>query len=1015
MLTLDICRYYLACLGQVDMGVSVPAGGNHDNLDYGELNALPENAEHLQQNANYQRLIGKIRADRSRLSMFLGYPTCLKIHQNSWKIEPLLLFPIEIDENQPHIDTEHPIINQKPLSLFTNAEHGEAFTNELVQLRQDLGIGGQEGVDVGALAREMEHIRNEWPWKENINPDILGNEPNLYEINQEGIYNRAVLIIAERSPFTQGLEGELAELATKDDTAGTALGQWLEIGSGAERQTEEMPPLLEVFSMNPEQRKAIHSALTRPLTIITGPPGTGKSQVVTNLLVNAAYQGKCVLFSSKNHKAVDVVEERINGLVPHSPILLKLGKNSPQEDLMDYLQRLLTTDNQNDDVVLYKKALNKREELQGEINLLDKEIKNIIEYGNITDELEKDVEGLRVANEQLFESLKSSDMLYWEKHADAFRMTIERASVRNRGFFIRMAWPLYKYLYFWIATPKIKITIKLAKQLCMNTKIPDEPFNEKHLEQWNNFSKLLENRIYKAKSIKKYYDALEKLQSCQPLEDVLSEQGKCFNKIIRESKTIWELWIRSQRIKTKSFNRKALVSYVGQIRRSIDNRQNSLKCYRNVSRFLPCWAVTSLSARGRLPFEAGFFDLIVFDEASQCDIASALPLLYRAKSVVVIGDFKQLSHISGLNKQTDEYLRRIYNIDNIEDDNWSYSENSLLHLALSQVSGDGIVNLLEHHRSHADIIGFSNKHFYEEKLRIATRYNDLTLISHDKLGVRWKDAEGEVAKPRAGGAFNQKEVCEVVKALDELILQNNYQGSIGVVSPFRAQANAIRVAVKNNAQLEAALRNKDFLVDTVHKFQGDERDVIIFSPVLSQGMTDGTIRFLKNNENLFNVAITRAKAQLIVVGDREACRNCDVGYLREFALYSQQLEQREIETIPVSRDYEATYPAVSNPEQVSEWEKFFYAELYKTGIKTLPQYRVDQYALDLAIVNGNKKLNIEVDGEMYHRNWTGELCRRDQTRNQRLKELGWDVMRFWVYEIRDDLPSCIAKVKQWQN
>ena len=249
--------------------------------------------------------------------------------------------------------------------------------------------------------------------------------------------------------------------------------------------------------------------------------------------------------------------------------------------------------------------------------------------------------------------------------------------------------------------------------------------------------------------------------------------------------------------------------------------------------------------------------------------------------------------------------------------------------------------------------------------------------------------------------------------MDELILQNNYQGSIGVVSPFRAQANAIRVAVKNNAQLEAALRNKDFLVDTVHKFQGDERDVIIFSPVLSQGMTDGTIRFLKNNENLFNVAITRAKAQLIVVGDREACRNCDVGYLREFALYSQQLEQREIETIPVSRDYEATYPAVSNPEQVSEWERFFYAKLCESGIITLPQYRIDQYALDLAIVNGNKKLNIEVDGEMYHRNWTGELCRRDQTRNQRLKELGWDVMRFWVYEIRDDLPSCIAKVRQW--
>ena len=676
---------------------------------------------------------------------------------------------------------------------------------------------------------------------------------------------------------------------------------------------------------------------------------------------------------------------------------------------MNYLERLLTTTNQNDDSVLYGNALNEHKKLGGKIDSLNKEIEKIIEYGNITDKLETGVEDLRVANEHFFKSLKFFDMPYWEKHANAFWVAIKKADVKNRGFFTRMAWPLYKYLYFWIVAPKIKITIELAKQLCMNTKIPDEPFNEKHLEQWNNFSKLLENRIYKAKSIKKYYDALEKLQSCQPLEDVLSEQGKCFNKIIKESNTIWKLWIESQRTQSEAFDQEELGRYLIKIKQSINNRQNSLKFSRNVSSILPCWAVTSLSAKGRLPFEAGFFDLVVFDEASQCDIASALPLLYRAKSAVVIGDFKQLHHISNLKETEDIQLRKKYNV---ADENWSYSDNSLLGLALSRNFRVNI-KLLEHHRSHTDIISFSNKHFYDGNLRITTCYDDLTLVSHDKLGVRWKDVKGSVARPKQGGAINQAEVCEVVKALDELILQNNYQGSIGVVSPFRAQANAIRVAVKNNAQLEAALRNKDFLVDTVHKFQGDERDVIIFSPVLSQGMTDGTIRFLKNNENLFNVAITRAKAQLIVVGDREACRNCDVGYLREFALYSQQLEQREIETIPVSRDYEATYPAVSNPEQVSEWERFFYAKLCESGIITLPQYRIDQYALDLAIVNGNKKLNIEVDGEMYHRNWTGELCRRDQTRNQRLKELGWDVMRFWVYEIRDDLPSCIAKVRQW--
>jgi very-short-patch-repair endonuclease len=64
-------------------------------------------------------------------------------------------------------------------------------------------------------------------------------------------------------------------------------------------------------------------------------------------------------------------------------------------------------------------------------------------------------------------------------------------------------------------------------------------------------------------------------------------------------------------------------------------------------------------------------------------------------------------------------------------------------------------------------------------------------------------------------------------------------------------------------------------------------------------------------------------------------------------------------------------------------------------------------------VADSRRLAIEVDGERYHRNWTGELCRRDQIRNQRLFELGYDVRRFWVYQIRDDLQRSIRAVEEW--
>lgn len=87
--------------------------------------------------------------------------------------------------------------------------------------------------------------------------------------------------------------------------------------------------------------------------------------------------------------------------------------------------------------------------------------------------------------------------------------------------------------------------------------------------------------------------------------------------------------------------------------------------------------------------------------------------------------------------------------------------------------------------------------------------------------------------------------------------------------------------------------------------------------------------------------------------------------------------------------------------------------LLAAGPKPIPQFSVEQYDLDFALFGGKRKLPIEVDGERYHRSWTGELCLRDQLRNQRLIELGWDVQRFWVYEVRDELQRCVRLVQEW--
>ena len=134
-----------------------------------------------------------------------------------------------------------------------------------------------------------------------------------------------------------------------------------------------------------------------------------------------------------------------------------------------------------------------------------------------------------------------------------------------------------------------------------------------------------------------------------------------------------------------------------------------------------------------------------------------------------------------------------------------------------------------------------------------------------------------------------------------------------------------------------------------------------------------------------------------------------------FADYVDQLDDEMIPTSTADHDnaYGPQYPASIDRSDVSDWEVRLYEALYHVGIKTIPQFTIDQYKLDLALINGDRRLDIEVDGERYHRNWTGELCRRDQIRNQRLYELDWDVLRFWVYEVRDELDVCVSKVQQW--
>lgn len=1028
-----LCRYYLACLGYDETGVSTFLTSKYGDPNYIEVHALPRSSDDISESEAARKMLGRKRSEQGRYELYFGYPTYIRLMKSSksdWEgymLEPILLFPIEKDSGSGHlsIDLSYPIINQKPFQTFTNSER-DMVMNELVQLEQELGLTGEDRIDIDEIAMRLQAVRPEWPWKENIDASTLSsNSSPISGVNAPGIYNRAVIVMAEKSPFTQGLEKELRDLAQLPESsyAHTALGRWLNGNTKTEIPTSDLPPLLEVLPMNMEQRQAVAAALTQPVTIITGPPGTGKSQVVTNLLINAAWAGKRVLFASKNNKAVDVVETRVNSMGSR-PILLRVGAKSYQVRLAEFILSLMSLTTSAGDKDEFKEAKTIHESLLAKYEDLNTEEQKIINLRNTLDQLEQKVENVRQAlGASLFAKSSDIDIFSIRNRTLELQRLLRRADRERVSLIEQIFWFFLKDKRFNELCTGIKGSQELLGRIGVEIAAPGQnDLNTSELRKTLNQAIDTLDKIAEAST---YFEKLKDLQSLSSLEDVARKQVEFLDKISRHSQFLWKLWLRIQPSLISAGERQNLAKYSSLLKMVIEagddgqlSTQIAIK-YKNmlgeISHLLPCWAVTSLSARGRIPFQANNFDIVIFDEASQCDIASALPLLYRAKSVVIIGDPQQLSHISGLQKGQDQTLLERYDL--IDDyPHWSYSHQSLFALGASQVSLGDIISLVDHHRSHADIISFSNIEFYEQRLRVATKYDTLRPPNRSESGIRWIDVKGHVNRPGSGGAVNSTEAKAVVEAIYEMVIKNGYRGSVGVVTPFRAQANLITELKNQRTDLSELLIQCGFLADTVHKFQGDERDVMFFSPVVSEGISNGALGFLRSNGNLFNVAITRARSQLVVVGDMAACGTSDVGYLSRFASYVADLSDKERSSLDIKiQDLGPQYPEVSNPDIVSDWERIFYIDAYKAGFRLIPQYQVEKYIVDFLLIDGKRRLAIEIDGERYHRNWTGELCRRDQIRNQRLIELGYDVMRFWVYEVRDDMAGCLKKITEWQN
>ena len=224
----------------------------------------------------------------------------------------------------------------------------------------------------------------------------------------------------------------------------------------------------------------------------------------------------------------------------------------------------------------------------------------------------------------------------------------------------------------------------------------------------------------------------------------------------------------------------------------------------------------------------------------------------RAKRAMIIGDIRQLNHITNLSRGREDIMGQKARLAEEEIAEFGYRSRSCFSLAASRLAEDPIFLDL-HFRSHPAIIGFPNQEFYDERLEFCS-------ASRPPLGAKaitWESVDGKCSRGPNNKSFrNRDEAREVVDRVVAAFPE--YEGlgiSVGVVTPFKAQNELIRELLSK--ALGADLAQK-ITVGTVHRYQGDERDVIFSSPVIAPPYVDQTVWFA-SDPNLVNVAMTRAK------------------------------------------------------------------------------------------------------------------------------------------------------------
>ena len=435
--------------------------------------------------------------------------------------------------------------------------------------------------------------------------------------------------------------------------------------------------------------------------------------------------------------------------------------------------------------------------------------------------------------------------------------------------------------------------------------------------------------------------------------------------------------------------------YQGKIDRTIFSEDDLWKNPEKVLSEYPVILSTTFSSTTSLNKNV-MYDYIIMDEASQVDVVTGSLALSCAKNAVIVGDMMQLPNVvNGKDRNRADAIFAKYSIP----EGYRYTK-SFLESILEIIPEAAYTLLREHYRCHPKIINFCNQRFYN---------NELIVMTEDKgekdVIVAYKTSKGNHSRDK----YSERQI-DVIK--NEVIpVYAKDKENTGIIAPYRNQVNALRDVLN------------DYEVDTVHKFQGREKDTIIISTV------DDELTDFVDDPNLINVAVSRAKKRLVLVtSGNEQKIDSNISALLDYIEYNNfELHSSTIYSVfdYLYKQYKDERVAfLTKHKKISEYdsENLMYNLLedilsdseygsydvlvhypFNSLIKSTEGFseREIQYAMnplthiDFLIYSKMKKapvLAIEVDGYAFHKEGSKQ-SERDELKNHILEMIGLPLLR----------------------